>query len=110
MERHTQVAGPVASSFRLISAGLISILIACSAVIDAGANQDQKPPQPTKEKAVRASLHNVKYRFAENVSVQINDLRGAILPLGDRQTPVFDDKESFKVRINAAEVAISPQD
>ena len=55
-------------------------------------------------------MHNVKYRFAENVSVQINDLSGAIVPIGDHQTPVFDDKESYKVHIEAAEVAISPQD
>jgi hypothetical protein len=72
-------------------------------------SQDAKPQQAT-EGMVRASLHNVKYRFAENVSVQINDLKGAIVAIRDRQTAVFDDKESFKVRIDAAEVAISPQD
>src|SRR5262249_53512294 len=110
MERQTQPAGPTASSFRLISAGLMSILIACLATIDVVAGQDQKPAPQSTDKAVRASLHNVKYRFAENVSVQINDLKGAILPLGDRPTAVFDDKESFKVHIDAAEVAISPQD
>jgi hypothetical protein len=73
------------------------------------ANQDAKPQQSGDE-SVRVSVHNVKYRFAENVSVQINNLSGAIVPIGQHAVPVFDDKESFKVRIDSAEVAMSLQD
>ena len=73
------------------------------------AAQDSKA-QPGTDGSVRASMRNVRYRFAENVSVQINHLSGAFVPVGDRQMLVFDDKESFKIRIDSAEIAISPHD
>jgi hypothetical protein len=90
----------------------IALSIACLAVSIVGAAQgaEDAKPQERADRSVRLSMHNVKYRFAENVSVQINDLTGAIVPIGEHQTPVFDDKESFKVHIESAEVAISPQD
>lgn len=112
MERHAQ-PGPSRWCFRdrALKAGpalAVTWLIAgvtFPAIVGA---QDTKPQQPA-DRAIRVSIRNVKYRFAENVSVQINDLKGAVVPIGDR-TPVFDDKESFKVRIDEAEVAIGPQD
>jgi hypothetical protein len=73
------------------------------------AKQDSKPEQ-SGEGAVRVSMRNVKYRFAENVSIQINYLNGAFVPVGDNTMPVADDKNSFKIRIDTAEIAISPQD
>ena len=72
------------------------------------ANQDAKPQ--SGDGSVRLSVHNVKYRFAENVSVQINNLSGAVVPIGQHAVPVVDDKDSFKVRIDSAEVAMSLQD
>jgi hypothetical protein len=60
--------------------------------------------------AVGAQMHNVKYRFSDKVSVQINTLNGALVPVGNNEFPVLDDKNSFKIRIDAAEIAISPAD
>jgi hypothetical protein len=60
--------------------------------------------------AVGAQMHNVKYRFSDKVSVQINTLNGALVPVGSNEFPVLDDKNSFKIRIDAAEIAISPGD
>jgi hypothetical protein len=101
-----RLAGPVKWMFLIIACFAIGV---CFATARIGAAQDSKP-QPAADRAVRAAMHNVKYRFAENVSVQINELRGEIVSIGGHQTPVFDDKESFKIHIDAAEVAISPQD
>jgi hypothetical protein len=111
MERHAQTAYPSKRrhSYPSIARG-IPLLIACFAFAVVVEAQDAKPQQRAADRSVRVSIHNVKYRFAENVSVQINDLSGALVPVGDHEMPVFDDKESFNVRIDSAEVAISPQD
>ena len=87
----------------------LAAALACVSVPAVIAQQDAKPQQ-RDDRAVRASMRNVKYRFAENVSVQVNYLNGALVPVGENEMPVFDDKESFKIRIDSAEIAISPQD
>lgn len=73
------------------------------------AAQDPKP-QEHADAPVRVAMHNVKYRFSGNVSVQINNLTGAIVPAGNHAIPVLNDKEAFKIQIDSAEIAISPQD
>jgi hypothetical protein len=67
----------------------------------------------TKEKpdaAVRAQMRNVNYRFTDNIAVQINALNGALVPTANNDSPIFDDKNSFRIRIDSAEIAISPTD
>jgi hypothetical protein len=67
----------------------------------------------TKEKpdaAVRAQMRNVNYRFTDNIAVQINALNGALVPTANNDSPFFDDKNSFRIRIDSAEIAISPTD
>src|ERR1700759_4718478 len=118
IERQNQPAGPAnrfcghdrgTARMTFVITGILAVLIAIITSPAIARSQDAKPQQAS-ERAIRTSMHNVKYRFAENVSVQINDLTGSIVPIGEHQTPVFDDKESFKVHIESAEVAISPQD
>jgi hypothetical protein len=61
-----------------------------------------------EEHAVDVQMRNVLYHFTDNVSVQIRTLRGQLLPIkGD--TPVFDDKQSFVLRIATAEIAMTPE-
>lgn len=112
MERHTLPTGPntkLNRSCRIAATGLLTALSAFFVVAKPAAVQDAKPPQHADE-SVRLSMRNVKYRFADNVSVQVNYLNGALVPVGDHEFPVIEDKESFKIRIDSAEIAISPQD
>jgi hypothetical protein len=113
MQWHTETAGHDAKgglSGRVITVGLcVAMLCAFLLPADVTANQDAKPQQGT-DGAVRVSMHNVKYRFAESVSVQVNYLNGAFVPVGDHTMPVADDKNSFKIHIDTAEIAISPED
>jgi hypothetical protein len=112
MERHTLPSGPntkLNRSCRVAATGLLTVLSAFFVVAKPAAAQDAKTPQHADE-SVRLSMRNVKYRFAENVSVQINYLNGALVPVGDHEFTVIEDKESFKIRIDSAEIAISPQD
>ena len=64
--------------------------------------------QEKPDAAVRAQMRNVRYRFSDNIAVQINSLNGALVPTGDNEFPIFDDKNSFRIRIDAAEISISP--
>jgi hypothetical protein len=112
MERHTVTAGP-ATRFersRVVMARMALVMTGLIASFTLSASAHSQEKKPAADRAVQAVMHNVKYRFAENVSVQINELRGEIVPIGSHATPVFDDKDSFKIHIDAAEVAISPQD
>jgi hypothetical protein len=85
------------------------VVIACVLIPAMAAGQTNATPKK-KDAAVRAQMRNVKYRFADNVAVHIRSLDGALIPEGDHEFPVLDDKSSFKIHIDAAEIAISPTD
>ncbi|MGB7434593.1 MAG: hypothetical protein WBR26_09135 [Candidatus Acidiferrum sp.] len=51
-------------------------------------------------------MSNVTFRFSETVAVEIKSLNGVLVPLGKNEFPVFDDKDSFNLRISTAEIAI----
>jgi hypothetical protein len=51
-------------------------------------------------------MSNVTFRFSETVAVEIKSLNGVLVPLGTNEFPVFDDKDSFNLRISTAEIAI----
>ena len=71
------------------------------------------PAKPTTEKqdaAVRAHMRNVNYRFTDNVAVHIKWLNGALIPVGSHEFPVLDDKNSFHIRVDTAEIAVMPDD
>jgi hypothetical protein len=76
--------------------------------------QDQPPVgKPSAEKSdgsVQARMRNVIFRFTDDVAVHIKSMNGALLPTGGSDFPIFDDKNSFILRMDAAEVTITPQD
>lgn len=86
---------------------LRSIVLAATCLVWPSLNAGQEAKPPAGDGAVGASMRNVNYRFAENVAVQINQLSGAFVPINGHEIPIFDDKESFKIRIDTAEIAIS---
>jgi hypothetical protein len=56
--------------------------------------------------SVEVQMQNVMYHFTDNIVVHIRRLHGELIPTkGD--LPVFDDKESFTLKIASAEIAIS---
>lgn len=57
-------------------------------------------------RAVEVQMRNVMYHFSDNVAVRIRQLRGQLLPTTEK-LPVFDDKESFVIRIASAEIAMT---
>jgi hypothetical protein len=56
--------------------------------------------------AVAVEMRNVAYHFTPGSVVSIATLRGALLPTSAGKIPVFDDKNSFVIRVDAAEIAV----
>src|SRR5215472_6820363 len=72
------------------------------------APQGRSDRRPSEDKAVHVQMHNVMYHCRNDVAVHIRRLGGELVPNGDHLMPIFDDKESFTLRVAAAEVAIRP--
>src|SRR6266478_4521420 len=68
---------------------------------------DQNSPTNDKQVGtVQTQMRNVRYHFSDTVMVEITSLNGELVPLGNNEFPVFDDENSFNLRINTAEIAI----
>ena len=67
----------------------------------------QNPPaKDNLEDAVQTQMRNVTFRFSDTVAVEIKSLNGVLMPLGKNEFPNFDDKDSFKLRVSAGEIAM----
>jgi hypothetical protein len=58
-------------------------------------------------KMVHAEMHNVMYHFDDKIAAHIRTLSGEVEPIGGKDMPVFDDKNSFNLRIANAEIAMN---
>lgn len=71
----------------------------------------QNPPSKDNlEGAVQTQMRNVTFRFSDTVAVEIKSLNGVLVPLGKSEFPNFDDRESFKLRVSAGEIAMDSSD
>jgi len=86
-----------------MSLGLCVLLCPVAPPIVASQNS---PSSATPEGIVQTQMSNVTFRFSESVAVEIKSLNGALVPLGNNEFPNFDDKNSFNLRINTAEIAM----
>jgi hypothetical protein len=67
-------------------------------------------PQGDGNAAVQTQMQNVRYHFTETATVYIKTLSGELLPTEGAEFPIFDDKNSFRVRIGYAEIDIAAAD
>jgi hypothetical protein len=51
-------------------------------------------------------MHNVMYHFTDEITVHIRDLLGQLIPDNPEGPVIFDDKNSFTLRIDGAEIAM----
>jgi hypothetical protein len=69
-----------------------------------------QPSPPAKPPgAVQVEMRNVNYHFTQSIMVHIAELSGALVPTQQPNPPVFDDKNSFVLAIDAAEIGISKE-
>jgi hypothetical protein len=55
--------------------------------------------------AVATEMRNVMYHFTNDIAVHIVQLKGKLVP--KKEIPIFDDKESFVLEIDAATISMS---
>src|SRR6185436_18072864 len=65
------------------------------------------PPAASARGPVRVEMKNVNLHVAEGVVLKIHSLRGALLRTASSRPPVFDIRDSFVMRIDAGEIAMS---
>jgi hypothetical protein len=87
----------------LISRSLFVLLYAVAPGLFAAQNS---PANDKEEGMVQAQMRNVTYHFSDAVVVNIKSLNGELVPLGKNEFPIFDDKNSFNLRISTAEISI----
>jgi len=56
---------------------------------------------------VQAEIRNVMYHFSDKIVAHIRMLSGELEPVGGKDIPVFDDENSFNLRISNAEIAMN---
>src|SRR5919204_2487579 len=71
--------------------------------------QAQQNASASSQRAVRVAMHNVNYHFQDRIMVHIARLSGALVPSQPSKPPVFDDKQSFVIAIDSAEIAITQE-
>src|ERR1700730_16423762 len=98
------LVSPFHISLPLLVSRALCVLL-CAAAPGIADGQDS-PTKDKQEGTVQAQMRNVTYHFSETVAVEIKSLKGELVPLGKNEFPVFDDKDSFNLRISTGEIAI----
>jgi hypothetical protein len=81
---------------------LLVVLCLAAPTIAAGQNS----PSDKQSGSVQTQMRNVRFHFSDTVVVEIRSLNGELVPLGNNELPILDDKNSFSLRISSAEIAI----
>src|SRR6202790_3220732 len=90
---------------QLLSIPQALFILLCAATPRIVASQNS-PTSDKQEGTVQTQMRNVTYHFSETVAVEIKSLKGELVPLGKNEFPIFDDKDSFNLRISTGEIAI----
>jgi hypothetical protein len=88
-------------------AWLTCLFLACGAAWPAYSHAPGSTPKPA---LVKVQMHNMLYRFSDQVAVRIFDLQGELTPTREGSIVVFDDKTSFQMAVDAAQIALGTQD
>jgi len=86
----------------------LALLIACTTALCTARAQENAHSHPDAA-AVQVQMHNVMYHFTDQVAVHLIDVGGSLVPTSAGHFPIFDDKQSFELRITAAEITMDPQ-
>jgi hypothetical protein len=81
--------------------------LACALVYFSAAAQNSASQNASDAAAVHTEMRNVVYHFTDSIVVHIRSFQGAVIPVGKNPFPIFDDKNSFDMKIDSAEIAIS---
>jgi hypothetical protein len=85
---------------------LLALMSATAAQVGAQSNSRQGDSNA----GVQTQMKNVRYHFTESATVYIKTLSGELLPTEGAELPIFDNKDSFRLRIEYAEIDIAAGD
>ena len=110
LKKNWRLAGTFLSTGLLTDACRACLLLALlfTAASRLGAQSNSR--QGDSNAAVQTQMKNVRYHFTESATVFIKTLSGELLPTEAAEFPIFDDKDSFRVRIGYAEIDIAAAD
>jgi hypothetical protein len=81
----------------------------CSAKAAVPAESRSTAAEPRRRAApVAAVFQNVHLRIAPGVTLEMRRVEGALVPARNGEPPTFDDNDSFLLRVDAGEVAMTP--
>jgi hypothetical protein len=95
-------------STRLVTGVCLVLAVTFATAARLGAQSNSR--QGDSNTGVQTQMQNVRYHFTESATVSIKTLRGELLPTEGSELPIFDNKDSFRVRIGYAEIGIAAQD
>jgi hypothetical protein len=86
---------------------IFALSLACAAIC---LSRAQEGPRASQDNGVvQVQMHNVMYHFTDQVAAHLINVGGSLAPTKAGHFPVFDDRESFELRITAAEITMDPQ-
>ena len=71
-------------------------------------SEERRAKAGAPNNAVQVRMRNIVYHFADDITVHIRSLHGEIVPTGNNPFPIFDDKNSFILKIAGGVIAITP--
>ncbi|HEY8715100.1 MAG TPA: hypothetical protein VIM00_06945 [Candidatus Acidoferrum sp.] len=86
------------------------LMIALLFLITTLASAQSPAGNSTHDIGVETQMHNVTYHYSTTAAVNIRNLIGELIPVSPAEFPVFDDKDSFHLRIASAEIAVAAPD
>ena len=86
---------------------VIGIWSRSSVVATTAAQEKPAKSDAGSAKMVHAEMRNVMYHFSDKIAAHIRTLSGELEPIGGKDMPVFDDKNSFNLRIATAVIAMN---
>jgi hypothetical protein len=102
----------LAASFllRAILAGAWCLMLVLVSAAASRVGPQSNPGQGDSNAAVQTQMQNVRYHFTESATVYIKTLSGELLPSEGAELPIFDDRDSFRLRVGYAEIDIAAGD
>jgi hypothetical protein len=103
------------SGRRVLLGGLLATALATAYWAAAARREPNRPPagdrglERSAGGAVQAQMRNVDYRVIPGAVLNIQRLRGELHSKISGRPPVFDDKESFFLKIHSAEIGMTEQ-
>ena len=109
-KKHWRQAGSFLLDGFLAGACRTGVLLALMSPTAALVGAQSKARQGDSNAAVQTQMKNVRYHFTESATVYIKTLSGELLPTEGAEFPIFDNRDSFRLRIAYAEIGIAAGD